>query len=186
MGGMRLLLIESTPGNGAAIGDDLRANGHEVVACHDEHGGPCRGVADHDDCPLEQRVDMALVTRTPGSAHTLAEMGAVCAAQRRLPVLEVDPADPADDLPDLTVAHALGVRRVEAAYATAVRQALGARCTDVAVRRHGDRVVATVHVAQPDPATVAAVADRTRQALRAHDPFVAGLDICVVPASADD
>ena len=36
---MKLLLIESTPGNAEEIGADLIAEGHEVVTCADEPGG---------------------------------------------------------------------------------------------------------------------------------------------------
>ncbi|MFZ4719797.1 MAG: hypothetical protein ACOYMR_10250 [Ilumatobacteraceae bacterium] len=186
---MKLLLIESTPGNATAIQSDLVADGHEVVSCHDDHGGPCRGVQHHADCPMEQHLDMAIVTRDPRATHTLHEMGSVCAAQHRVPLVEVDPQDVADDLPSVQVAHAVATRRVEAGYAAAVRQELGNLPAIVDVRRDLKRVHVTVQV----PASVAtasrlsAVADRARFAAREHDPFVSGIDVSVVtyPDPAD-
>ena len=51
---LKLLLIESAPGNATDIGAHLMADGHEVVTCADEHGGPCRGTAQQSACPLER------------------------------------------------------------------------------------------------------------------------------------
>jgi len=180
--GMKLLLIESTPGNATAIAGDLAANGHEVLSCTDEHGGPCRGVAHHADCPLDGHVDLTIVARQPGSTHTLDEMGAVCAARHRVPTVEVDPLHPADDLPDLTVASALAARKVEAAYAQAIRNELGGVPALVDVRREPTRIVANVQVpaAHGTPQGLSAVADRARKAVREHDPYVGGIDINVV------
>lgn len=179
---MKLLLIESSPGNADVIERELLANGHEVVACTDAHGGPCRGAAHHEDCPLEQHVDLAIVAREPGSAHTLAEMGGVCASKHRVPLVEVDPANPADDLPDLTVANALATRKVEAAYAAAIRAELDQVPALVDVRREPKRIVATVQVPASNntPAKLSAVADRARKAVRAHDPYVGNIDVNVV------
>jgi hypothetical protein len=180
---MRLLLLESVPGNAAAIESELLAGGHEVVTCHDGHGGPCRGAEHHHDCPLEQHVDLAIVTRERNAEHLLSEMGSVCAGRHRVPVVEVDPSNTADDLPDLAVATALGARRVEAGYAQAVRQQFPDMPALVDVRREATRVVVTVQI-PADVATVAVVsrvADRARQAVRVHDTFVAGIDINVVP-----
>ncbi len=63
---MKLLLIESTPGNAEEIGADLIAEGHEVVTCADEHGGPCRGTGQHVDCPMESHIDLTIVAREQG------------------------------------------------------------------------------------------------------------------------
>lgn len=186
---MKLLLIESSPGNATAIESDLLADGHEVLTCSDEHGGPCRGVQHHSLCPMEQHIDMAIITRDPRAGHTLHEMGSVCAAQHRVPLVEVDPQDVSDDLPSVQVAHAVATRRVEAGYATAVRHELGNMPAIVDVRRDQKRVHITVQV----PASIAsaskmsAVADRARFAAREHDPFVSGIDVSVVtyPDPAD-
>jgi len=179
---MKLLLIESTPGNATAIAGDLVANGHEIITCADDKGGPCKGIAQHTDCPLDGFVDMAIVTREPGAVHTLAEMGGVCAQRHRVPLVEVDPAHPADDLPDLTVANALASRKVEAAYAQAIRHELGGVPALVDVRREPTRIVASVQVpaSHGSPAGMSAVADRARKAVREHDPYVGSIDVNVV------
>ena len=95
---------------------------------------------------------------------------------------EVDPQHPADDLPDLTVANALAARKVEAAYAQAVRNELGTVPALVDVRREPTRIVVNVQVpAAYDTASgLSAVADRARKAVRDHDPYVSGIDINVV------
>lgn len=179
---MKLLLIESTPGNATAIESDLVADGHDVISCHDEHGFPCRGAAHHRDCPMEHHIDMAIVAREPNSPHTLAEMGSVCATIHRVPLVEVDPNDVADDMPNVLVATALATRRVEAGYATAIRHELGHVAAIVDVRREPNRIHVTVQVpeSQAGPQRLAAVADRARHAVREHDPFVSGIDVAVV------
>lgn len=104
---MKLLLIESTPGNANEINASLLADGHEVVTCADEHGGPCRGIDRHVECPMESHIDLTIVAREAGSAHTLAEMGSVCATRHRVPMVEVDPQQVDDELPSVVVANAL-------------------------------------------------------------------------------
>jgi hypothetical protein len=186
---MKLLLIESKPGNATAIQADLVAEGHEVVTCQDDHGGPCRGADHHRDCPMEQHIDMAIVARDPRDPHTLAEMGSVCATMHRIPLVEVDPTDVADDMPTVAVANAVATRRVEAAYSTAVRNELGDLPAIVDVRREPNRVHVTVQVpaSKATAAKLSAVADRARHATREHDPFVSGIDVAVVtyPDPAD-
>jgi hypothetical protein len=186
---MKLLLIESTPGSATAIQADLLAEGHDVVSCTDEHGGPCKGVQIHHHCPLESHVDMAILTRDAGSPHTLAEMGSVCARRHRVPLVEVDPSAVADDLPNVAIASALANRRVEAAYATAVRHELGHVPALVDVRREVDLVHVDVQVpaSMGSPTRLSAIADRARHAVREHDPFVRAIDVAVVtyPDPAD-
>jgi hypothetical protein len=179
---MKLLLIESTPGNASTIERDLRAEGHDVVNCADEHGGPCKGVQQHHDCPLEQHIDLAIVAREPNSARTLDEMGSVCAQRHRVPMVEVDPSDVADDLPSVAVANALATRRVEAGYAAAVRHELNHLPALVEVRRETECVHVTVQL----PVSMATIekssyaADRARHAVRQHDPFVKAIDVAVI------
>jgi hypothetical protein len=68
----------------------LTERGHEVVRCF----GPddthlCRGVALHEECPVDsQSVDVAVLVREPGREPLLREMGAVCAIRHRIPVVE--------------------------------------------------------------------------------------------------
>jgi hypothetical protein len=180
---MRLLLIESAPGNAHQIRTDLIDDGHEVLTCDDGVGGPCRGVDHHEDCPLERHVDLAIVTRTQGDPHTLAEMGSVCAQRHRVPLVEVDPFEVADDMPSVAVATALATRKVEAAHASAVRAELRDVAAIVDVRRETNRVHATVQVPASQGGTaqqMSAIADRTRHALREHDQFVSQIDVAVV------
>lgn len=179
---MKLLLIESTPGNATEISANLAAEGHEVVSCADEHGGPCRGIEQHGDCPLEGHIDLTIVARTNGAAHTLAEMGGVCATRHRVPMVEVDPSQVADELPSVAVAKAVATRFVEAAYATAIRHELGHLPAIVEVTRTSGRIHAKVQVPSGENTAqgLSAVADRARHAVRAHDPFVAGIDVSVV------
>jgi len=188
MGHMKLLLIESTPGNSATLRSGLEAEGHEVVSCNDERGGPCRGVARHHECPLEQHVDMAIVAREPSSAHSLHEMGGVCAQGHRVPLVEVNPFDVADGLPSVPVASALASRRVEEGYAAAVRAEIPHLPVMVDVRREPGRIHATVQIpaSAADRASMTYAADRARAAIRRHDPFVSCIDVSVVtyPESA--
>jgi hypothetical protein len=101
-----------------------------------------------------------------------------------VPVVEVDPASPADDLPDLpdlTVTNALAKRRVESAYAGAVRRELGDLPVIVDVHREPTRIHASIQVpaAHDTPQRISAVADRARKALREHDPYVGTIDVSV-------
>lgn len=179
---MKLLLIESTPGTAAELGDTLAADGHELVSCSGEHGEPCRGVGDHTACPLEGHVDLAIVARSPGAVHTLDEIGSICAARHRVPTVEVDPDNVADDLASVTVATAVATRGIEAAYAAAVRHQLPHLPALVDVRRTPDLIHVNVQVpaSAGSAQSLAAVADRARHAVRTHDPFVKGIDVSVV------
>jgi hypothetical protein len=182
MGFMKLLLIESTPGNSASLRSDLQSEGHEVVSCNDERGGPCKGVAHHHDCPLGQHLDMAIVAREPGSSHTLHEMGGVCAQGHRVPLVEVNPFDASESLPSVDVARALATRRVEEGYASAVRAAVTTMPLMVDVRRDADRIHATLQIpaSSADRVSMTYAADRARAAIREHDPFVSCIDVSVV------
>ena len=177
---MRLLLIESTPGNATEIGAHLTAEGHEVVTCADEHGGPCRGATHHVACPMEQHIDLTIVTREPGAVRTLAEMGSVCATRHRVPLMEVDPSQ--EGLPSVAVAQAVAGRAVTAGYATAIRHELAHLPALVDVHRSPDHIQVTVQVpeAHNTPQALSAVADRARKAVREYDPYVKGIDVSVV------
>ncbi len=178
---MKLLLIESTPGEATEIGAQLAANGHDVVTCTDEHGGPCRGIDHHAACPLEQHIDLTIVARHPDAPHSLSEMGSVCAARHRVPVVEVDPREIDDELPSVSVASAVAKRRAEAGYATAVRHELAHLPALVHVDRTPSRIHVTVQIpaSQDTPRKIAAIADRARHAVRQHDPYVNCIDVSV-------
>ena len=178
---MKLLIIESIPGNAAEIGAQLVADGHEVVKCADEHGGPCRGISKHAECPMESHIDLTIVTREHGSAHTLGEMGSVCATRHRVPIVEVDPGQADDELPSVTVAGAVAKRVVEAGYATAIHHELVHLPALVDVERTPGRIHVTVQVptSEGSPQQLSSVADRARHAVRTHDPYVNGIDVAV-------
>lgn len=179
---MKLLLIESTPGNATGIGADLTADGHEVVTCADEHGGPCRGISQHAECPMESHIDLTIVAREHGSARTLAEMGSVCAARHRVPMVEVDPAQVDDEFPSVTVAGALAKRAIEAGYATAIRHELVHLPALVEVERSPGRIHVTVQIptSEGTPQKLSSIADRASRAVRSHDPYVNAIDVSVV------
>lgn len=179
---MRLLLIESTPGNARQISDRLAAEGHDVVMCSDEHG-PCRGMSHHEHCPVEQHTDLTIVAREPNSQRTLDEMGSVCASRHRIPTVEVDPRDPSA-VDGITVTHAMATRAVTAGYAAAVRNEVP--FAEVHVERIADlvHVTLTVPADKGTPQALSAAADRARKAVREHDPYVKGIDVSVVAESA--
>jgi len=178
---MRLLLIESTAGNATAIGEHLAAAGHDVVACTDEHGGPCRGVDRQADCPLEQHIDLTIVARESGAARSLAEMGSVCAARHRVPTVEVDPRQIDDELPSVRVASAMAKRATELGYATVVLEELSHLPALVDVDRTPHRIHVKVQVpaSHDTPQKLSAIADRARHAVRQHDPYVNCIDVSV-------
>ena len=183
---MKLLLIESAPGNATEIGAHLMADGHEVVTCADEHGGPCRGTAQHTACPLEGHIDLTIVARGAGAPRSLAEMGSVCATRHRVPMVEVDPTQVDDELPSVNVATAVATRAVEAGYGAAIRNELGHLPALVDVTRTPGRIHVTVQVPDSQRAAMklSAVADRARHAVRTHDPYVNAIDVSVVCSPA--
>lgn len=87
---MRVLLVDGDHVEGDVVAGQLTERGHEVVRCF----GPddthlCRGVALHEECPVEgQGVDVAVLVREQGREPLLREMGAVCALRHRIPVVE--------------------------------------------------------------------------------------------------
>ena len=176
---MKLLLIESTPGNARQISDHLAAEGHELLTCHDDHGSPCRGVHHGADCPMEQHVDLTILAREPHAPRTLDEMGSVCATRHRVPLLEVDPAG---EVPSATVAAAVAARAAMAGYANVIRQELAHVAAIVDVERDEQRIHVTVQVPQEHGSSQAlsAVADRARHAVRQHDPYVKVIDVSVL------
>ena len=178
---MKLLLIESSVGDGTAIGAHLAAAGHDVLSCTDEHGGPCRGIDRHADCPLEQHIDLAIVARDPAGPRTLAEMGSVCATRHRVPMVELDPQQVDGELSNVTVASALAKHTTELAYVTAVRDELSHLPAIVDVDRTPHRIQVNVQVpARYDsPQKLSAIADRARHAVRQHDPYVKSIDVSV-------
>lgn len=185
---MRILLVESTPGNASQFQQWLDDNGHETIRCFtDSNQHTCRGVHDPDACPFEHRVDAALVVRDLDERRTLSEMGSVCAQRHRAPVVEVyECNDPATTMPTALGPHLLTAE--DAGYEEAIRRALFAaeavsldqleRMT-IVVRRSPGRVEAVVCVPSLEPGAVGMLADRVGRALRRHDPFVSSIDVSI-------
>lgn len=97
-----VLLIESSPGVGAADADRLESAGHRVHRCYPHHaadGGHvplrerslCVGVTE-GTCPLEGGVDVALLVRDRVATRPLVgEAGVSCALRAGVPVVEDGP-----------------------------------------------------------------------------------------------
>jgi hypothetical protein len=88
---MRVLLVESTPGNAREVTSWLEGAGHDVARCFDAPTSfGCHAVVRREDCSLARPTDLALLVRDLGDhTHTLTEMGAVCAMRHHVPVVEV-------------------------------------------------------------------------------------------------
>lgn len=187
---MRVLLVESTPGNAHEVHSWLSNAGHEVAHCFDTPVTfGCRGATQHDDCPLESHTDMAVLVRDlAGHTHTLTEMGAVCAMRHRVPVVEVtEPHRRELDVTMLGVLAAVQYRTEHNDYERAVRDVLSrltgpanAERVQVVVTLQPDRVHAMLHVPQDlDAAVVSTMVDHAGRALRQHDPYVRVIDVGV-------
>lgn len=181
---MRILLVASRPSDATSVESSLLDAGHTVTTCHDGAGGPCRGIDDPHTCPLESSVDVAVVARSASGESSPLTMGAVCATQHRVGVVEVDPVDPATDrLYEMADAAEKAICDQYAdTVRTLVRQALPpGTATVVDVARHDlDVHVSVLLDRRVDPLTTAAVADRARAAVRRHDRFARVIDVAVV------
>lgn len=91
-----IMLVESRSNAAEKAVAELTAAGHRVHRCH-EHGAssfPCAGVLDHDRCPIDGGVDVALLVRREDSTEpTVWEHGVSCALRAGVPVVEDGPAE---------------------------------------------------------------------------------------------
>jgi hypothetical protein len=185
---MRILLVESTPGNATQFQAWLDENGHETIRCFtDADQRTCRGVHDAEACPFERHVDAALVVRDLDERRTLAEMGAVCAQRHRAPVVEVyECTDPTTALPGAFEPALFAAE--DATYGEAIRRALLASESVtmeqverlvIDVHRTPDRVEATVDMPWLEQSARGQMADRIGRALRRHDPFAKSIDVSI-------
>jgi hypothetical protein len=186
---MKILLVANHPDDAVAVERVLVAEGHDVLTCHDERGGPCRGVTTLESCPLEADVDLAVVARTAHTHRGLGEMGAVCAQRQRVGTVEIDP----EDLDEVHVEE-LAVQ-AEAAVLHEYKAAIAARFAEVlpdlgacriGVHRTGSTVEVTVgvdHVLTPQQ--VGQVADVARAAVRGFDRFSQVIDVSVCAPSSN-
>jgi hypothetical protein len=187
---MRILLLASRPEDAQAVEASLLDEGHTVASCHDDAGGPCRGLHHHglelhEGCPLESSVDVAVIARGVGVEPTTGEMGAICAARHRVGVIRVDPADLHTE--SLYEQADTAERAVCAAYEASVRLHLTRALPEspepiVTVTRHdADVRVSLLLDQQVDQFLTGALADRAREAVRGYDPYARVIDIVVVP-----
>jgi hypothetical protein len=192
---MRVLLVESTPGNAEAVRAWLEESGHETATCFEPTAalaGPgglgCRGVDHPEDCPLDRPTDLAVLVRDfDGGARSLTEMGAVCALRHRVHLVELTEPDPHDlDATMLAVVSEAHTDAPGGAYAEVVRAALAELDTlggaDVGVRvtRSPDRVHVMLDVPTAvDDRVLPMTVDRASRAVRGHDPFVKVIDVGV-------
>jgi len=182
---MDVLLIESTPGIAHTLQHRLQRDGHTVVSCNDSHGGPCKGVESNDACPLDAHIDVAVLARERNAAPSLNEMGSVCAARRRIPIVTLYPGDEFGPGASTDIAAAVARRQVEAGYMAAVRRELGHAVGDIKVMREHQRVHVTLTVHEVASAhAVAMLADRARQAVRDYDRTTPVVDVSVVKSEA--
>lgn len=89
---MRILLMETNPGDGDGIARELTSSGHEVSRCHDpgEAPFPCHALVDGEDCPLDHEdVQAAVLVRGAGgpAGRSAGEDGVRCALRRQIPVV---------------------------------------------------------------------------------------------------
>lgn len=197
---MRVLVLESHPGVAADAMAELQGAGHQIVSCEPEDGhAPCRGLAAHGSCPLDQHVDVAVLVQEVGSAGM--PPGAICAARDRVPVVEVDPTGVAarapitawsavagsDLLAECTRAAHDGSAHVRAITDRLV--ALGVvAVTEIGsvggtvgfdVERDSDRVRLTIRVADAARERAGEIVRSATQALREFDRHAAVIDVAV-------
>lgn len=180
---MKILLVANRVDDALAVEHSLVDEGHSVATCRDTQGGPCRGVADPDSCPLESSVDLTVVARSPEQQRGLDEMGAVCSARHRVGVVEIDPRAPTGvslyELAD--AAEARICREYERDVLDALHEIQPDLTVNVDVRRHDRdvRVRIQLHAAAGSLAT-ATIADRARAGVRRHDRFAQVIDVAVI------
>jgi hypothetical protein len=99
---LNVMVLESEPNGADEACDELTAAGHTVLRCHDagQPAFPCRGILDHDACPLSAHVvDVALAVRPRvRSAPAASEDGVRCALMANVPLVVAGPSalDPYD------------------------------------------------------------------------------------------
>jgi hypothetical protein len=197
---MRVLVLESHPGVAADAVTQLSGAGHQIVSCEPDDGhAPCRGLAAHGTCPLDQPVDVAVLVQEVGVSGL--PPGAVCAARDRVPVVEVDPigvatrtpingwttASGSDLLAECTRAAADGRAHVQAIVDRLVTLAVvapaevrsAAPTIGFEVERGSDRLRLTIRVADAARERAGEIVRAATQALREFDRHAAIIDVAV-------
>jgi len=199
---MRTLLIESTPGAGAAASAMLAAAEHSVVRCHeaDTPSFPCAALTDPLACPLAgpTPADVVVVARAhTDAAPTAAEAGVSCAIKLGIPVVVLAPmgANPFEgfatsagsEYPPEACEQAVDAaheRTVAPLRAEVVRMLEAGGLADAAgsvtvdFERDGTRVQIDVEVPHDSPVEPETIATHVRDRFRATAP--AGLATATV------
>jgi hypothetical protein len=197
---MRVLLVGTLPGVIDRTEEVLRAGGHEVVHCRDEHAGtfPCNALADRGSCPFEgSRVDVVVTARDRAWPRpSPLEDGAICGIHRFVPLVVhgTTVLEPFDQwaVAETTTEHEL-LEAVETAAdaplpehgavaTTTVRdllelQGVAAEGSRVEVRRVGGRLVVTLSLTDAAAPHAAAMTVKILTALRSLDPYADGIDV---------
>jgi hypothetical protein len=202
---MRVLVLESQAGVGVPVVDRLRAGGHDVVRCDaPDRALPCRGVVSGERCPLDQRVDVAVLVQEPGT--TWVEHGAICAMRDRVPVVEVTshPELPSatpgiaaivttdDDVVDACrraaadgTAHARAVTHQLVALDVVTPAELVSGDLRVRVEREPYRLRMVLTLGEAVIGRRGAIVRAAAAALRDHDPRVPVIDVVVDDVTTD-
>lgn len=203
---MRVLVVEGGLGGSAAIEQELRSDGHQVIRCHEEGGSafPCAGLVSGADCPMDVApVDAVVSVAQPGAgpgdpaSFGEPEAGMSCALRRHIPLV-VDVGDLRPEVlsratgtyqsaQDVSTAVAAAVsaplQHHEAAAREVFDQVLALHADkgvtgDVAVHRQRGNLVVQLSSSAALPSKVREMAAvRVTGALRALDPSAAQISV---------
>ena len=197
---LNVLLLENEPDVGRRTREELEANGHTVVGCH-ERGAPafpCNGIAAGHECPLDAKiVDVALVVRAhESSVPTPREDGVACAIRQHVPLVvagrtRLHPYEGyATEVLDGTMGAVEACERTAAApltkhtfiaarslHETLDRRGVAATPAVTVLRRQGALVVRVTGADGLDSGAKGMAAVRMMAALRAFDHDARGIDV---------
>jgi hypothetical protein len=206
-----ILIMESQRGAASVAEEALRAAGHRLHRCHqaDDRGFPCVGVVRPDDCPMDQRIDVALLVRPHVQPRpTPLEDGVSCVLRAGVPLVEdgpdlLDPYDPwvaeriATELDVVAACNRAAERALDPLRAdildriAILTKTVGVRADRVECRIVPDGVGLRVELCLPrpiDPQVEQALAVRVLDAVRASGKTYGEVNVKVVvadsPASA--
>lgn len=197
---MRVLVVGTLPGAVDRTGDVLRAHGHEVVHCREDHGTvfPCTALAERGSCPFEVApVDVVVTARDRAWPRpSPLEDGAICGIHRLVPLVVhgttvLEPFDrwavaetstDEDLLAAVEQAATAPLPEHGRVAATTMRELLDAHGASgdqsrVEVRRQGGRLLVTLRLGPEAEPHAPALTAKLLTALRALDPYAGGIDV---------
>jgi hypothetical protein len=199
---MRILLVEGQAGEGKGAEEVLRASGHDVQRCVDEHADsfPCNGMIS-GSCPLEEgEVGAAVLVRTDiADTRSAREDGVRCALRRHVPLVLAGDASTSPyaswaaevsevhDLPaaleraanSVLVRHEDVARRSLAAVLLAHELDPAGAAAEVRRQPDGHLKVRLRLPAEVPPRVAEMAAVRASGAIRDLDPYAAKIDVTV-------